>query len=195
MPVRLDQIQVSCFVRGTWIFAGAVAGVLAAGITEGCKELPLGEVLGGVIGILAKQVEDIGASMGYAVQALSRARALQQVVDKLLDVLFPEDCVAFQAIVNALKNLLDAVEGWSNLSWSNKRFGISIGRTKGIQSKATEYKSRFEQCFQALDNARDDLTSAVSAESFAGQFSLRTPSLLALQQQQKQQQQRQLYSE
>ena len=67
---------------------------------------------------------------------------------------------------------MDAVEGWKQLSWSNKRFGISIGLMEGVQSKAAEYKSRFEECFQALDTARDDLTSAVSSESFAGEFLL-----------------------
>ena len=171
MPVRLDQIQVECFVRGAWIFAGAAVGVLAASIKEGCKELPLGEVLGGVVGILAKQVEDVGASTGYAAEALSRTRALQQVVDKLSDVLFPEDCAAFQAIVAALNNLMGTVQGWKQLSWSNKRFGISMGLMKGVQSKAAEYKSRFENASGA-DAARDDLTSAVSVESFAGEFLL-----------------------
>ena len=168
----LDQIQVSCVVRGAWIFAGVAASVLGAGIKEGCKELPLGQILGGVVAALAQQVEDVGASTGYAAEALSRTRALQQVVDKLSDVLFPEDCAAFQAIVAALKNLMDAVQGWKGLSWSNKRFGISMGLMKGVQSKAAEYKSRFEECFRALDAARDDLTSAVSVESFAGEFLL-----------------------
>jgi hypothetical protein len=172
MPLRLDRIQVSCVVRGAWIFAGVAAGVLGAGIKEGCKELPLGQILGGVVGALAKQVDDIGAATGYAADALSRIRALQQVVDMLSDVLFPEDSAAFQAIVAALKNLMDAVEGWKQLSWSNKHFGISIGLTKGVQSKAAEYTSRFEECFGALDAARGDLTSAVSAESFAGEFLL-----------------------
>ena len=172
MPLRLNQIQVSCVVNGAWMFAGAAVVALGAGIREGCKELPLGQILGGVVGVLAQQVEDVGASTGYAAEALSRTRALQQVVDKLSDVLFPEDCAAFQAIVAALKNLMSAVQGWKGLSWSNKRFGISMGLMKGVQSKAAEYKSRFEECFRALDAARDDLTSAVSVESFAGEFLL-----------------------
>jgi hypothetical protein len=58
MPARLDQIKVSCFVDGAWLFAGAVAGVLAAGIKESVKELPLGEILGGVVAVLAKQVRE-----------------------------------------------------------------------------------------------------------------------------------------
>ena len=52
MPLRLNQIQVSCVVNGAWMFAGAAVVALGAGIREGCKELPLGEVLGGVIGMI-----------------------------------------------------------------------------------------------------------------------------------------------
>ena len=70
--------------------------------------------------------------------------------------LWEQDCAAFQAIVAALNNLMGTVQGWKGLSWSNKRFGISMGLMKGVQSKAAEYKSRFEECFRALDAARDE---------------------------------------